>query len=171
MSSAGGVKTSTEVSIQPFTRTGNAAVDDGRIYRLETTRQGRTVPMRTGVSWAYPSGCDSANTVVSAYNITGYLLWRHTTVVSWCYASGRVTTITKPVSTPKIGTVGGALGWSYGGVKSQTQTPNTSRSMYYTATVAEYKFCPPRVVCVQYDYPWSHIKSYYNGVGSVSSGK
>ncbi|MFB9690076.1 hypothetical protein [Amycolatopsis plumensis] len=101
---------------------------------------------------------------VEAKATWGGTLWTYTNRVDWCWDGQHVTTISPIQITADIPDWSVVLGWSYEGVKSSSQWDYFGdKWVYRSLTQALFKYCPPRVICVQEVLPLIALDTYGDG--------
>jgi hypothetical protein len=91
-------------------------------------------------------------------------LWKYTNRVDWCYNGSQITSISPIQITGWVSQYASTLGWRYHGILSQAQWDYFGDGwVYVSESQGKFEFCPPRVVCVDAQYPWITQHNYADG--------
>lgn len=117
------------------------------------------------------TACRSAWEQIWMKNVTGANIFTYKTTVTWCYSGGKVQSVSPAQIYGYVYGWAAALGWSYEGVRSNSQWDYYGdRWVYRTYTQGAFRYCPPRIICIQSKYPYAYVDTYGNGNSSSTGG-
>lgn len=131
-------------------------------------------PSLGGTPVTASTGCRDVWAYVDMLNITRSRLWRFQVSKYFCWNGTRVTRADAPVVSPTITTLGTVTGWDYVGINAEFdryyQLGKSAYGGHHSYRQGRFKYCPPRVVCLQNKYPYVNLWGHYNGTWDWSAG-
>jgi hypothetical protein len=100
-------------------------------------------------------------------NLFGQVIWQFNQRMNWCSNGSTLTSKTRTVWASNMW-----FFWSYSGLVpgGDSQSGGVGYSYWRSFVQGEFKYCPPGVGCIQYNYPWLDMTARANGTGTGSGG-
>lgn len=120
-----------------------------------------------GVVVSARSGCWSTGLGIYVVDITKSPTYSYSEWAFWCGDGvGHATVWQEPTTVGNVDWAAGLLGWRYNG--NMSGSPNARNMVWHAKNMTQgyFEYCPPRVFCIQAQYPLVIINGNYDGTFS-----